>query len=90
MAGLSGIGFSGQMHSAVLLGRDDRPVRPAMLHNDARAHLEARELGERHPELAREVGVKPMAGFTAPKLMWLARHESEIRAQVASVLLPKD
>ena len=43
MAGLRGIGFSGQMHSAVLLGRDDRPVRPAILHNDTRAHLEAQE-----------------------------------------------
>jgi xylulokinase len=90
MAGLRGIGFSGQMHSAVLLGRDDRPVRPAILHNDTRAHLEARQLGERHPELAKIVGVKPMAGFTAPKLMWLARHEPEVRARVASVLLPKD
>jgi xylulokinase len=39
MARLRGIGFSGQMHSAVLLGRDDRPVRPAILHNDTRAHL---------------------------------------------------
>src|SRR5271163_787849 len=90
MAGLRGIGFSGQMHSAVLLGRDDRPVRPAILHNDTRAHLEARELDEQHPELAKIVGVKPMAGFTAPKLMWLARHEPEVRARVASVVLPKD
>jgi xylulokinase len=84
IGGLRGIGFSGQMHSAVLLGRDDRPARPAMLHN------EARELDEKHPELAAIVGVKPMAGFTAPKLMWLARHEPEISAGVASVLLPKD
>jgi xylulokinase len=90
IARLRGIGFSGQMHSAVLLGTDERPVRPAMLHNDTRAHLEARELGETHPELAEIVGVKPMAGFTAPKLMWLARHEPEIRARVKSVLLPKD
>src|SRR5277367_3798438 len=90
MAGLRGIGFSGQMHSAVLLARDDRPVRPAILHNDTRAHLEARQLGEQHPELAKIVGVKPMAGFTAPKLMWLARHEPEVRARVASVVLPKD
>ena len=90
IAGLRGIGFSGQMHSAVLLGRDDRPVRPAMLHNDTRAFAEARELDEKHPELAAVVGVKPMAGFTAPKLMWLARHEPEISAGVASVLLPKD
>jgi xylulokinase len=85
-----GVGFSGQMHSAVLLGRDDRPVRPAMLHNDTRAFAEARELAENHPELAAVAGVKPMAGFTAPKLMWLARHEPETRARVASVLLPKD
>ena len=90
IARLRGIGFSGQMHSAVLLGRDDRPVRPAMLHNDTRAFAEARELDEKHPELAAIVGVKPMAGFTAPKLMWLARHEPEIRSRVASVLLPKD
>jgi xylulokinase len=90
IAGLRGIGFSGQMHSAVLLGRDDRPVRPAMLHNDTRAFAEARELDEKHPELAAIVGVKPMAGFTAPKLMWLARHEPGISAGVASVLLPKD
>jgi len=90
IAGLRGIGFSGQMHSAVLLGRDDRPVRPAVLHNDTRAFAEARELDEKHPELAAVVGVKPMAGFTAPKLMWLARHEPEISAGVASVLLPKD
>src|SRR5271170_2780733 len=47
VAGLGGLGFSGQMHSAVLLGRDDLPVRPAMLHNDTRAHEEARELSEK-------------------------------------------
>ena len=90
VAALRAIGFSGQMHSAVLLGRDDRPVRPAMLHNDTRAHLEARDLNDAHPELAAIVGVKPMAGFTAPKLMWLARHEPKVRERVASVLLPKD
>lgn len=84
------LGFSGQMHSAVLLGADDQPVRPAMLHNDTRAFAEAAELASHHPELAAEVGVKPMAGFTAPKLMWLARHEPETRARVRSVLLPKD
>jgi xylulokinase len=90
IAAVRAIGFSGQMHSAVLLGRDDRPVRPAMLHNDTRAHLEARDLNENHPELAAVVGVKPMAGFTAPKLMWLARHEPKLRERIASVLLPKD
>ncbi|MGD0642401.1 MAG: FGGY family carbohydrate kinase, partial [Roseiarcus sp.] len=90
MKRLRAIGFSGQMHSAVLLGRDDRPLRPAMLHNDARAFAEARELWEKHCPLAGVVGVKPMAGFTAPKLMWLRRHEPQSFARIACVLLPKD
>ncbi len=84
------IGFSGQMHSAVLLGQDDRPLRPAMLHNDTRAFAEADELWRTHPRLAGIVGVKPMAGFTAPKLLWLRRHEPETFARIACVLLPKD
>ena len=90
MGAVAAIGFSGQMHSAVLLDAADRPLRPAILHNDTRAFAEARELAERHPELAGEVGVKPMAGFTAPKLMWLHRHEPGIFAKIRSVLLPKD
>ena len=90
MKALGAIGFSGQMHGAVLLGRDDRPLWPAMLHNDARAFAEARELWEKHPHLADVVGVKPMAGLTAPKLMWLRRREPQTFARIACVLLPKD
>ncbi len=90
MKALGAIGFSGQMHGAVLLDRDDRPLRPAMLHNDTRAFAEARELWEKHSPLAGVVGVKPMAGFTAPKLMWLRRHEPQTFVRIACVLLPKD
>ena len=84
------IGFSGQMHGAVTLDGDDRPLRPAILHNDGRAFAEARALWEERPGLAAVTGVKPMAGFTAPKLMWLRRHEPETWARIACVLLPKD
>jgi xylulokinase len=80
MGAVAAIGFSGQMHSAVLLDKADRPLRPAILHNDARAFAEARELGQRHPDFAQIMGVEPMGGFTAPKLVWLQRHESEIFA----------
>jgi len=90
MREVAAIGFSGQMHSAVLLDEADRPLRPAILHNDTRAYREARELAERHPQLAAITGVKPMAGFTAPKLVWLRRHEPEIFARIRCVLLPKD
>ena len=61
---LRAIGFSGQMHGAVLLDRADKPVRPAILHNDGRAFREADELASDYPDLARVVGVKPMPGFT--------------------------
>ncbi|HZZ63100.1 MAG TPA: xylulokinase [Roseiarcus sp.] len=84
------IGFSGQMHGAVALDRSDRPVRPAILHNDGRANAEAEELARDHPQLSGVVGVKPMPGFTGPKLLWLSRHEAERRRQIDCVLAPKD
>ena len=87
---LKAIGFSGQMHGAVLLDRADKPVRPAILHNDGRAFREADELARDHPDLARIVGVKPMPGFTGPKLKWIARNEAGSRRLVNSILSPKD
>ena len=90
LGGLKAIGFSGQMHGAVVLDRSDRPVRPAILHNDGRAVAEAADLARGHPRLAGVVGVKPMPGFTGPKLLWLARHEPDNRRRIASVLSPKD
>ena len=84
------IGFSGQMHGAVLLDGAMKPVRPAILHNDARAYAEAQELASDHPGLARIVGVKPMPGFTGPKLKWIARHEPDIRRRTEWLLSPKD
>src|ERR1700753_1963459 len=34
LGALKAVGFSGQMHAALLLDRADRPIRPAILHND--------------------------------------------------------
>ncbi|HKN29389.1 MAG TPA: xylulokinase [Roseiarcus sp.] len=90
LGAVNAIGFSGQMHGAVALNRSDRPVRPAILHNDGRAHAEAVELARDYPQLARVVGVKPMPGFTGPKLLWLSRHEPDRRRQIDCVLAPKD
>jgi len=87
---LKAVGFSGQMHGAVLLDAFDRPVRPAILHNDMRAAAEAAELDRDHPYLAGVLGVKPMPGFIAPKLLWLSRHEPEQRPRIACLLAPKD
>jgi len=89
-ANVSAISFSGQMHGLVALDAADRPLRPAMLHNDGRAAAEANELWEGHRDLAAVVGVKPMPGFVGPKALWLARHEPESLRAARTIMLPKD
>src|SRR5450631_3119718 len=89
MAEVRGIGLAGQMHGATLLGADGRPLRPAILWNDGRSHAECAELERRCPSLHAIAGNLAMPGFTAPKLLWVARHEPEVFAKLAKVLLPK-
>ncbi|WP_342588414.1 xylulokinase [Labrys okinawensis] len=90
LAGVEGIGLSGQMHGSVCLDAEDRPLGPVMLWNDGRAAAEAAELNRDHPDLAWQLGVPAAPGFTAPKLLWLARHQPALRARLMRVLLPKD
>lgn len=84
-----GIGLSGHMHGATLLDASDEVLRPCILWNDTRSHEEAAEL-DGDPMFRRLTGNIVFPGFTAPKLLWLARHEPRIREKVAKVLLPKD
>ncbi|MDP3862123.1 MAG: xylulokinase [Phaeovulum sp.] len=84
-----GIGLSGQMHGATLLSASDDVLRPCILWNDTRAHAEAAEL-DADPRFRAITGNIVFPGFTAPKLVWVARHEPEVFARVAKVLLPKD
>jgi xylulokinase len=87
MGAVRGIGLSGQMHGATLLDDADEPLRPCILWNDGRAEAEAAELS---PASERITGNIAMPGFTAPKLLWVARHEPDIFAKIRTVLLPKD
>ncbi|WP_028223054.1 xylulokinase, partial [Paraburkholderia oxyphila] len=89
-AEVRGIGLSGQMHGAVLLDEHDTVLRPAILWNDMRAVDECAELTARAPQLHRVAGNLAMPGFTAPKLLWVARHEPALFRKTACVLLPKD
>ena len=88
-AGLRGIGFSGQMHGAVLVDSAGQVLRPCILWNDSRAAAEAAAL-DADPAFRAISGNIVFPGFTAPKLVWVARHEPEVFARVATVLLPKD
>jgi xylulokinase len=84
------VGLSGQMHGATLLDNRDRPLRPAILWNDGRSARECLELEHREPNARALTGNIMMPGFTAPKLLWVSRHEPEIFGRTACVLLPKD
>lgn len=86
-AALRGIGVAGHMHGATLLDAADQVLRPCILWNDTRSSAEAAALDA--AEGVRETsGNIVFPGFTAPKLLWVERHEPEVFAKVAKVLLP--
>ncbi len=89
MKRVRGIGLSGHMHGATLVDRAERPLRPCILWNDGRAAEEAAEL-DADPRFRAISGNIVFPGFTAPKLLWVQRHEPKIFGDVAKVLLPKD
>jgi len=86
------VGFSGQMHGLVVLGGDGDVLRPAILWNDQRTVAEAAEIEERIglARLIELTGNRALTGFTAPKILWLRRHEPEVYSRIRHVLLPKD
>ena len=90
VAAVKGIGMSGQQHGATLLDKNGKVLRPCILWNDARSFAECDDILRDGPEAKSITGNIPLAGFTAPKLLWVRKHEPKIFEQVAKVLLPKD
>ncbi|MCR4676049.1 MAG: xylulokinase [Sphaerochaetaceae bacterium] len=89
---VDGIGVGGQMHGLVILDRQDRVIRPAILWNDGRTGEEVEYLNsvigkEKISECTANIA---FAGFTAPKLLWLKKHEKENFERISKIMLPKD
>lgn len=89
---VAAVSFSGQMHGAVLLDENYRPIRPAILHCDARSGEQVewmkKALGE---EKVRRWVMNPVyTGFLLPSLLWVRQHEPENYRRVRHVCLPKD
>jgi xylulokinase len=89
-AQVQAVGLSGQMHGAVLLDEKRDVLRPAILWNDGRSGAQCEALEKALPTLPIITGNRAMPGFTAPKLLWVARYEPEIFAKTDLILLPKD
>ena len=86
------VGLSGQMHGLVCLDERGQVLRPAILWNDQRTAAECAEIEERVglERLIALTGNRALTGFTAPKLLWLRRHEPEVYARIHRIVLPKD
>jgi xylulokinase len=90
---IAGIGVSGQQHGFVPLDRERKVIRPAKLWCDTSTAKEC-DLIRQHfggsKAVIEKVGMDMLPGFTAPKILWLKRHEPENFARLATVLLPHD
>ena len=89
---IASIGFSGQMHGAVLLDQSGEVLRPALIWCDQRTDAQCRSITEKvgAARLIELTSNPALTGFTLPKLLWVQEHEPDVWARVSSVLLPKD
>ena len=92
-ADVKAIGLSGQMHGSVFLDKRGKVIRRALLWNDQRTAAECDEIerlaGGRR-QLIKMVANPALAGFTAPKILWLRTHEPRNFDKTVKILLPKD
>lgn len=92
-ADISAIGLSGQMHGSVFVDAAGKSLRRALLWNDQRTAEQCREIEERaggRAALIRMVSNAALTGFTAPKILWVRRHDPKTYDKTAKILLPKD
>ena len=91
-AAVAAIGLTGQMHGLVALDAEGAVIRPAILWNDQRTAAECDEIRQRvgRARLIAISGNDALTGFTAPKVLWMRRHEPEAYGRIRHILLPKD
>lgn len=89
---VAAVGLTGQMHGLVLLDAGGEVLRPAILWNDQRSSAECEAIHERLglDRVIIVTGKPALPGFTAPKILWVRRHEPEVFTAAATMLLPKD
>jgi len=86
------IGFSGQMHGAVLLDASGEVVRPALIWCDQRTEKQSRELSEKFgmQRLIQLTCNPPLTNFTLTKILWVRENEPQLWSRVRYIMLPKD
>ncbi len=87
-----GIGLSGQMHGLVALDAQNQVLRPAILWCDGRTQEQCDYITAKVGQdvLLEETCNPVLAGFTAPKIIWMRDHEPQLYERARMFLLPKD
>lgn len=90
---ITGIGLSGQMHGSVFVDKNGKSLRRALLWNDQRTAEQCAEIEERaggRQKLIELVSNVALTGFTAPKILWVRKHDPKTYGKTYKILLPKD
>ena len=89
---IGGIGLTGQMHGLVALDGKGDVLRPCIMWNDQRSFAECKEMTSviGKEDVLRITGNPVLAGFTAPKILWIQKNEPEVFAKIDKIVLPKD
>lgn len=89
---IRGIALSGQMHGLVILGANDRVIRPALIWCDQRSQQQVDWINARvGADCVLKLTANPvLTGFTLPKLLWVRDYEPAHFERIRRMLLPKD
>ena len=89
---IAGIGLTGQMHGMVALNKAGNVLRPCIMWNDQRSHMECDEISKKvgYENILKITGNPVLPGFTAPKILWTQKNEPDLFKLIDKVLLPKD
>lgn len=86
------IGLSGQMHALVMVDREGKPLRNAIIWADLRAGKESDSILETvTPSIYKSTALNNLsAGFSLSSLIWVRDHEPEIFDRTNKVMMIKD
>ena len=89
---IAAVGLTGQMHGMVALDGKGQVLRPCIMWNDQRSYQECEEITSKvgKSEVLKITGNPVLAGFTAPKILWVQKNEPEVFSAIDKIVLPKD
>ena len=89
---IAAIGLTGQMHGMVALDKEGSVLRPCIMWNDQRSHMECEEITQKvgKEKILSITGNPVLPGFTAPKILWTQKNEPDLFSSIDKVVLPKD